>query len=124
MLLVKGIWPILPLTQNTPHGRRIQSRIQRKQMESHYQQYGGHDLNQHATIANFAAMKGNTMGMGNRHVSQPSIHHSPLANTYNRPNLYNMPQQVHLGLQQQSTEHYSTPNMMPSDLHHSPMTAT
>ncbi|KAG9120229.1 hypothetical protein FRC07_004361 [Ceratobasidium sp. 392] len=69
-------------------------------------------------------MNGNSMGMGNCHFSQPSIYHSPFANAYHRPNLYNMPQQMHPGLQQQSMEHYSTPHMTPSNHHHSPMTAT
>ncbi|QRV73903.1 Pumilio-family RNA binding repeat [Ceratobasidium sp. AG-Ba] len=124
MLLVEGIRPILPLIQNTPYGKRIQSKLQREQMESHHQQYGSHNFNQHPGIANIAGMNGNGMGMGNRHVSQPSIHHSPLADAYNRPNLYTMPQQMHPGVQQQLMEHYSTPHMMPSNLHHSPMTAT
>lgn len=124
MLLVEGIRPILPLIRNTPYGKRIQSKLQREQMESHHQQYGGHSFNQsHATLVNMAAMNGNGMGMGNRHVSQPSVHHSPLADAYNRPTLYNMPQQMHPGLQQ-SMDHYGTPHMMSSNLHHSPMTAT
>ncbi|KAG8717108.1 hypothetical protein FRC08_008186 [Ceratobasidium sp. 394] len=124
MLLVEGIRPILPLIRNTPYGKRIQSKLQREQMESHHQQYGGHNFNQtHAALVNLA-MNGNGMGMGNRHVSQPSTHHSPLADAYNRPTLYNMPQQMHPGLQQQSMDHYATPHMMPSNLHHSPMTAT
>ncbi|QRV76152.1 Pumilio-family RNA binding repeat [Ceratobasidium sp. AG-Ba] len=125
MLLVEGIRPILPLIRNTPYGKRIQSKLQREQMESHHQQYGGHNFNQsHNALVGLAPMNGNGMSMGNRHVSQPSIHHSPLGDAYNRPNLYNMPQQIHPGLQQQSMDHYGTPHMMPSNLHHSPMTAT
>lgn len=126
MLLVEGIRPILPLIRNTPYGKRIQSKLQREQMESHHQQYGGgHGFNQaHAALVNLA-MNGNGMAMGGRHVSQPSVHHSPLADAYNRPNLYNMPQQMHPGLQQQQQmDHYGTPHMMPSNLHHSPMAAT
>ncbi|KAF8604976.1 ARM repeat-containing protein, partial [Ceratobasidium sp. AG-I] len=125
MLLVEGIRPILPLIRNTPYGKRIQSKLQREQMESHHQQYGGgHNFNQaHAALVNLA-MNGNGMPMGGRHVSQPSVHHSPLTDAYNRPNLYNMPQQMHPGLQQQQMDHYGTPHMMPSNLHHSPMAAT
>lgn len=125
MLLVEGIRPILPLIRNTPYGKRIQSKLQREQMENHHQYGGGHGYNQqaHAALVNLA-MNGNGMGMGGRHVSQPSIHHSPLADAYNRPNLYNMPQQLHHGIQQQPMDHYGTPHMMPSNLHHSPMTST
>ncbi|KAG9084047.1 hypothetical protein FRC07_013727 [Ceratobasidium sp. 392] len=124
MLLVEGVRPILPLIRNTPYSKRIQSKLQREQMETHHQQYGGRNFNQgHAALVNIA-MNGNGMGMGNRHVSQPSVHHSPLADAYNRPTLYNMPQQMHLDLQQQLMDHYGTPHMMPSNLHHSPMTAT
>ncbi|QRV83753.1 Pumilio-family RNA binding repeat [Ceratobasidium sp. AG-Ba] len=100
MLLVEGIRPILPLIQNTPYGKSIQSRLQHEQMN------------------------GNSMGMGNCHVPQPSIHHSLLADAHNRPNLYNMPQQMHPDLQQQLMEYYSTPQIIHSNLHHSPMTAT
>ncbi|KAG9123529.1 hypothetical protein FRC07_014822 [Ceratobasidium sp. 392] len=115
-LLVEGIRPILPLIRNTPYGKRIQSKLQREQMESHYQQYSDHNFNQYVAIANLAAMNGNGMSMGNRHVSQPSIHHSPLADAYSRPDSYNMPQQMHPGLQQQPMEHYSMPRMIPSNL--------
>ena len=122
MLLVEGIRPILPLIRNTPYGKRIQSKLQREQMENHHQYGGGHGYNQsHAALVNMAAMNGNGIGMGGRHVSQPSVHHSPLADAYNRPNLYNMPQQLHHGIQQQPMDHYGTPHMMPSNLHHSPM---
>lgn len=125
MLLVEGIRPILPLIRNTPYGKRIQSKLQREQMESHHQQYGGgHGFNQsHAALVNLAAMNGNGMGMGSRHVSQPSVHHSPLADAYNRPNLYNIPPQMHPGMQQQHTDQLGTPHMMPANLHRSPMTA-
>ncbi|KAB5594289.1 hypothetical protein CTheo_2219 [Ceratobasidium theobromae] len=124
MLLVEGIRPILPLIRNTPYGKRIQSKLQREQMENHHQYGGGHGYSQgHAALVNLA-MNGNGIGMGGRHVSQPSIHHSPLADAYSRPNLYNIPQQLHHGLQQQPMDHYGTPHMMPSNLHHSPMTST
>ncbi|CAE6518227.1 unnamed protein product [Rhizoctonia solani] len=124
MLLVEGIRPILPLIRNTPYGKRIQSKLQREQMENHQQYggggHGGYNPN-HAALVNLA-MNGNGIGMGGRHVSQPSIHHSPLADAYNRPNLYNIPQQMHHGIQQQPMDHYGTPHMMASNLHHSPMT--
>ncbi|QRV90356.1 Pumilio-family RNA binding repeat [Ceratobasidium sp. AG-Ba] len=110
MLLVKGIRPILPLIRNTPYGKRIQSKLQREQIENHHQQYGGHNFNQsHNALVGLAAMNGNGMNMGNRHVSQPSIHHSPLGDAYNRPNMYNMPpQRMYPGLQRQSMDHYGT----------------
>ncbi|CAE6520594.1 unnamed protein product [Rhizoctonia solani] len=125
MLLVEGIRPILPLIRNTPYGKRIQSKLQREQMENHQQYGGGHGGYNptHAALVNIA-MNGNGMGMGGRHVSQPSVHHSPLADAYNRPNLYNIPQQMHHGIQQQPMDHYGTPHMMASNLHHSPMTTT
>ncbi|CAE7179481.1 unnamed protein product [Rhizoctonia solani] len=126
MLLVEGIRPILPLIRNTPYGKRIQSKLQREQMENHQQYGGGHGGGYnptHAALVNLA-MNGNGMGMGGRHVSQPSIHHSPLGDAYNRPNLYNIPQQMHHGIQQQPMDHYGTPHMMASNLHHSPMTTT
>ncbi|CCO26760.1 Pumilio domain-containing protein C6G9,14 [Rhizoctonia solani AG-1 IB] len=125
MLLVEGIRPILPLIRNTPYGKRIQSKLQREQMENHQQYGGGHNgyNPSHASLVNLA-MNGNNIGMSGRHVSQPSIHHSPLADAYNRPNLYNIPQQMHHGIQQQPIDHYGTPHMMASNLHHSPMTTT
>ncbi|CUA77447.1 Pumilio homology domain family member 4 [Saccharomyces cerevisiae S288c] [Rhizoctonia solani] len=125
MLLVEGIRPILPLIRNTPYGKRIQSKLQREQMENHQQYGGGHGGYNptHAALVNLA-MNGNGMSMGGRHVSQPSVHHSPLADAYNRPNLYNIPQQMHHGIQQQPMDHYGTPHMMASNLHHSPMTTT
>ncbi|KAG8880271.1 hypothetical protein FRB98_005227 [Tulasnella sp. 332] len=83
--LVDGIRPILPLIRNTPYGKRIQSKLQREQMEAAHQ-YGGmqgyrHPPN-HPNLMN--------MGLGNnghqhhthghvtqsRHVSQPSLHHT------------------------------------------------
>ncbi|KAG9116804.1 hypothetical protein FRC07_007448, partial [Ceratobasidium sp. 392] len=63
MLLVEGICPILPLIRNTLYGKRIQSKLQHKQMETHHQQYGGHNFNQgHAALVNIA-MNGNNLGM-------------------------------------------------------------
>ncbi|KAG8729630.1 hypothetical protein FRC10_003556, partial [Ceratobasidium sp. 414] len=94
MLLVEGIQPIHLLIRDTPYGKRIQSKLQREQMESHHQQYGGHNFNQtHAALVNLA-MNGNGMGMGGRHASQPPVHHSPLADAYNHPTPYNVPQQI------------------------------
>lgn len=42
MVLVEGIRPILPLIRNTPYGKRIQSKLQRDQMDGpHGGPYGG-----------------------------------------------------------------------------------
>jgi len=42
MILVEGIRPILPLIRNTPYGKRIQSKLQRDQLEGSYGgPYGG-----------------------------------------------------------------------------------
>lgn len=53
-LLVEGIRPILPLIRNTPYGKRIQSKLQREQMEmagtNNVNHYGGHYTQQQAMM--------------------------------------------------------------------------
>ncbi|KAG8709031.1 hypothetical protein FRC08_018580 [Ceratobasidium sp. 394] len=110
MLLVQGIRPILPLIRDTPYGKRIQSKLQCEQMESHHQQYGGYNFNQtHAALVNLATNGNTRMG--------------PLADAYNPLTLYKVPQQTCPGLQRLPMDLYKTSHVIPSNPHHSPMMA-
>ncbi|KAG9037263.1 hypothetical protein FRB95_006206 [Tulasnella sp. JGI-2019a] len=86
--LVDGIRPILPLIRNTPYGKRIQSKLQREQMEAAHQ-YGGMQGYRHPPNHPGPGASLMTMGMGgnghhhhnshgapSRHVSQPSLQHT------------------------------------------------
>jgi len=132
MLLVDGIRPILPLIRNTPYGKRIQSKLQREQMDSHHHHYGGYNQ-AHAALVNLA-LTGSGIGMNggtqSRHVSQGSMHHySPLSDAYTaRSSLYNIAQtgglqsqQIHPGLQH-GIEGYGSPHhMIPGSASQTPM---
>lgn len=89
--MVDYIRPILPLIRNTPYGKRIQSKLQREQVEaSHVQHYGvpNYHANQAALLA-LTANGLNTVGQG-RHIHQQSLHHaSQLVDPYaNQSSLY------------------------------------
>ncbi|KAG8924489.1 hypothetical protein FRC01_011433 [Tulasnella sp. 417] len=90
-VLVDYIRPILPLIRNTPYGKRIQSKLQREQVEaSHVQHYGvpNYHANQAALLA-LTANGLNTVGQG-RHLHQQSLHHATqLVDPYaNQSSLY------------------------------------
>jgi len=71
---VEGIRPILPLIRNTPYGKRIQSKLQREQMEA-ANAYGG-GFQTHAALVNMA-LANNGMNPHSRHIpQQPSLHHA------------------------------------------------
>lgn len=102
--LVEGIRPILPLIRNTPYGKRIQSKLQREQLEStnghygHYQQsaMGGSGYNPH----NFGRSSGSSRNYGaNRHHSNHHhhrLHHqSTLIDPYAYQNGRGVPQPIH-----------------------------
>lgn len=80
-LLVEGIRPILPLIRNTPYGKRIQSKLQREQMElagaNGMGQYGGGASYGQQSMMNLSL---NTQGLGpqgqsginqGRHIGHP-----------------------------------------------------
>lgn len=90
-VLVDYIRPILPLIRNTPYGKRIQSKLQREQVEaSHVQHYGV--PNYHANQAALLALTANGLnGVGQgRHLHQQSLHHAgQLVDPYaNQSSLY------------------------------------
>ncbi|KAG8947135.1 hypothetical protein FRC04_010986 [Tulasnella sp. 424] len=90
-VLVEYIRPILPLIRNTPYGKRIQSKLQREQVEaSHVQHYGV--PNYHANQAALLALTANGLNGVNqgRHLHQQSLHHaSQLVDPYaNQGSLY------------------------------------
>lgn len=85
MLLVEGIRPILPLIRNTPYGKRIQSKLQREQMDVNNSTHYNNNYHQaHAALVNLAL--NNSLGpQGNGRLT----HTSPLVNDYNRsPAMY------------------------------------
>ena len=77
-LLVEGIRPILPLIRNTPYGKRIQSKLQREQMElanaNGLGQYGGAGHYGQQAMMNLSI---STQGLGQsslnqgRHIGHP-----------------------------------------------------
>lgn len=94
-MLVEGIRPILPLIRNTPYGKRIQSKLQREQMEmaSAGNHYGGYNQQQQQqqALLNAATLANQGLGLPGqnmhgitqaRHIQQP-MHANPLANVYN-----------------------------------------
>lgn len=87
MLLVEGIRPILPLIRNTPYGKRIQSKLQREQMEVNNAAHYNNNYHQaHAALVNLAL--NNPLGpQGGSRLSHPS----PLVNDYSRsPAVYGL----------------------------------
>jgi len=115
-LLVDGIRPILPLIRNTPYGKRIQSKLQREQMEmshtngiSQYGNGGGfnHHSQQHQLMGMGMAGQGLSTGhhatMG-RHVSQPNLRQAnQLGDLYDpRTTMYALQQQNGARMPQQA----------------------
>ncbi|KAG8806518.1 hypothetical protein FRC17_004950 [Serendipita sp. 399] len=85
MLLVEGIRPILPLIRNTPYGKRIQSKLQREQMDMNNMSHYNNNYHQaHAALVNLALNNG--LGpQGNGRL----VHNSPLVSDYQRsPAMY------------------------------------
>ncbi|KAG8761205.1 hypothetical protein FRC14_006254 [Serendipita sp. 396] len=85
MLLVEGIRPILPLIRNTPYGKRIQSKLQREQMDVNNITHFNNNYHQaHAALVNLAL--NNSLGpQGNGRL----VHGSPLVSDYQRsPAMY------------------------------------
>ncbi|KAI5115762.1 hypothetical protein M0805_001204 [Coniferiporia weirii] len=72
-LLVEGIRPILPLIRNTPYGKRIQSKLQREQMEmanaNGINHYGGH-YNQQQAMMNLALANQSLGGQAHPGIAQ------------------------------------------------------
>ncbi|KAF8525221.1 ARM repeat-containing protein [Hysterangium stoloniferum] len=101
MALVEGIRPILPLIRNTPYGKRIQSKLQREQMDAassgHYGG-GGYPNNQHQALANLSIGLGGHPHGGHapqgRHIHAQSIHHpnqlNQIGDMYNQSSLYSL----------------------------------
>ncbi|KDQ17686.1 hypothetical protein BOTBODRAFT_105309 [Botryobasidium botryosum FD-172 SS1] len=126
MMLVEGIRPILPLIRNTPYGKRIQSKLQREQIEaasagghysSGYQQQQAHS----AALMNLALQQQQQQSSGlggmagtqaRHHIPQQSLHHaSQLSDPYNaRSSLYSLAQnggqaQLHQAQQLHNLQH-------------------
>ncbi|KAF8531037.1 armadillo-type protein [Gautieria morchelliformis] len=110
MALVDGIRPILPLIRNTPYGKRIQSKLQREQMDA---VNSGHFVagypNQHQALANLAIGLGghphsHTHSHG-RHPQGQTIHHAnqlnQLGDMYNQSSLYSLQNGASLHAHQQ-----------------------
>ncbi|CCA66738.1 related to Drosophila pumilio protein and Mpt5p protein [Serendipita indica DSM 11827] len=87
MLLVEGIRPILPLIRNTPYGKRIQSKLQREQMDvNNVAHYNANYHQAHAALVNLALNN----GLGAQGTSRLS-HGSPLVSDYQRsPAVYGL----------------------------------
>jgi hypothetical protein len=92
---VDGIRPILPLIRNTPYGKRIQSKLQREQVESangHFGSFqppnlgllGNHGYNHHSigrssgSMRNSGDMHGSVYGSGLHQVGHSQPLHSRL----------------------------------------------
>jgi hypothetical protein len=77
----------LPLIRNTPYGKRIQSKLQREQMEVNNATHYNNNYHQaHAALVNLA-LNNSISSQGNGRLS----HGSPLVNDYSRsPALYGM----------------------------------
>ncbi|KZT58397.1 ARM repeat-containing protein [Calocera cornea HHB12733] len=91
MALVEGIRPILPLIRNTPYGKRIQSKLQREQMEGLGGQFGSyhHPAAQQALV-NLAMANGINPQMQQPQQShglgQRNLHHAAsMSELYNGP---------------------------------------
>lgn len=92
--LVEGIRPILPLIRNTPYGKRIQSKLQRDQLDA---SYGGH--------------YGAAYGPHGRPYGQPSMRRTSQIDPYAQTsNLYTMPQAA--------TQQMIQPNLIPAQVRH------
>ncbi|KAG8931701.1 hypothetical protein FRC02_002352 [Tulasnella sp. 418] len=88
MILVEGIRPILPLIRNTPYGKRIQSKLQREQMEAaHVSHYGGAGpYNNHNALVNLAmANNGIAANPHARTFPHQSVHPGQLSNDLYNP---------------------------------------
>ncbi|KLO20403.1 ARM repeat-containing protein [Schizopora paradoxa] len=108
-MLVEGIRPILPLIRNTPYGKRIQSKLQREQMEQAHTngiQYGGNGYANQPHQQQMMNMNMGNQGLSpghghhhhpgmNRHVSQPNLRQaSQMSEMYDpRASMYAMQQQ-------------------------------
>ncbi|GJJ13948.1 hypothetical protein Clacol_008205 [Clathrus columnatus] len=126
MALVEGIRPILPLIRNTPYGKRIQSKLQREQLDvvpsGHY---GNGYPNQHQSLASLGVGLGSHPHSQIRHVHGQSLHHpqsNQLGDIYNPSTLYSL--QNSAGLHAQSMNHGQNQlhtQQLHSALHHSPI---
>lgn len=90
---MEGIRPILPLIRNTPYGKRIQSKLQREQMDAaNSAHYGGGYSNQ--GIPNLGmglASHPHGHGSQGRHVHGQSVHHpNQLGDMYTQSSLYSL----------------------------------
>lgn len=82
-LLVEGIRPILPLIRNTPYGKRIQSKLQREQMDmtnSSMNHYGNGAYNQ--AYAGMGVNGRGPMGVGIHPVGQMNDLYSSRSSMY------------------------------------------
>jgi len=91
IMLVEGIRPILPLIRNTPYGKRIQSKLQREQMEGMGGQFGAyhHPAAQQALV-NLAMANGINPQMQqapqSHGLGQRGLHHAAsMSELYNGP---------------------------------------
>ncbi|KAG8905842.1 hypothetical protein FRB99_008144 [Tulasnella sp. 403] len=84
-VLVEYIRPILPLIRNTPYGKRIQSKLQREQVEvPHMTHYGvpGYHVTTAANHAALLALANSGLaaavatGASGRHLHQQTLHHA------------------------------------------------
>jgi hypothetical protein len=82
---VEGIRPILPLIRNTPYGKRIQSKLQREQVESSNGHFGSY---QQSTIGLMGGSGYNNHALGRNSGSQRSTGdlHSLYGTSHNQPN--------------------------------------
>ena len=92
--LVEGIRPILPLIRNTPYGKRIQSKLQRDQLEG---SYGG--------------PYGGAYTPHGRPYGQPSMRRASQIDSYvPTSNVYGMPQPA--------SQQMVQPNLIPAQVRH------
>ncbi|KAF8588456.1 ARM repeat-containing protein [Ramaria rubella] len=115
MALVEGIRPILPLIRNTPYGKRIQSKLQREQMDAANSGHFNGGYPQHQGIANIAiGLSGHPPppphGHGHGHnqgrpIHGQSIHHAnqmnQLGDMYNQSSMYSLQNGANLHPHQQ-----------------------
>jgi len=98
MALVEGIRPILPLIRNTPYGKRIQSKLQREQMDAaNSGHYGGGYTAQgipNIGMGSLGAAHGHGHGHGPQarhlHGGQSMHHPTQLGDMYNQSSLYSL----------------------------------
>ncbi|KZS90312.1 ARM repeat-containing protein [Sistotremastrum niveocremeum HHB9708] len=118
-LLVEGIRPILPLIRNTPYGKRIQSKLQREQMEANGNgHFGPYHSPAAMSILNNDHPELNHRGMGGagrgRGVNHQSLH--PTNHAHSHMNVNDIYSNQH-ALYSTAALHQQTPQIHTQPLH-------